>query len=383
MLLSFSVTNCRSFIDEQELKLCSKAKGVNTRYTLQSYKDNLVNRATCLFGANGAGRGNLLRALEATVKFMRGDRQHSIFKVLEPHMGNSDSPSKAKLHFVYDELEHLYELTIKDGVVEEEVLKVKRSSRYSKVFHVFEDEWIQPRNKGIQPLSKTSLIEHMLDGQTSFIDASARINSKTAQRLTDYLKTYKFGLDNCGVSYIKSDAIDVFLDDPELLKVMSDIFKSSDFGVDSIIIETENDKHRVIAKVAYGDKPDYADFPLRDIGSGAITLFNILSVILPVIRGGGVAVIKDMDQSLHSHLAEMIVNIFKDYQLGAASDAQLVCSVQHTAVMQTLTKQQVVFVNKKDNKSEIYSISDFQGVGNACGFEKAYLSGRFDALPDL
>ena len=47
-----------------------------------------------------------------------------------------------------------------------------------------------------------------------------------------------------------------------------------------------------------------------------------------------------------------------------------------------LRKDQVYFVNKrKDGSSELYSLFDFKDFRENMDLEKAYMQGRFDAIP--
>ena len=50
--------------------------------------------------------------------------------------------------------------------------------------------------------------------------------------------------------------------------------------------------------------------------------------------------------------------------------------------MRRLRKDQVYFVNKRDDgSSDLYSLFDFKDFRENMDAEKAYLQGRFDAIP--
>ena len=50
--------------------------------------------------------------------------------------------------------------------------------------------------------------------------------------------------------------------------------------------------------------------------------------------------------------------------------------------MRVLRKDQVYFVNKRqDGSSELYSLFDFKDFRENMDLEKAYMQGRFDAIP--
>lgn len=64
--------------------------------------------------------------------------------------------------------------------------------------------------------------------------------------------------------------------------------------------------------------------------------------------------------------------------------AQLIYTTHNTHLLNVnkLRKDQIYFINKReDGSSELYSLFDFKDFRENMDLEKAYLQGRFDAIP--
>jgi len=76
---------------------------------------------------------------------------------------------------------------------------------------------------------------------------------------------------------------------------------------------------------------------------------------------------------------EYIIKIFH-----YSTSAQLLFTTHHTQLLNLdlFRKDQIWFVNKTDDAStDLYSLFDFKDFRDTMDLEKAYLQGRFDAVP--
>ena len=129
------------------------------------------------------------------------------------------------------------------------------------------------------------------------------------------------------------------------------------------------------------NNPDIAfDFETEE-SEGTKTLFRMMLSIIDIIHKGKMLFIDEIDTSLHTHLVEYIINMFND-----SEHAQLVYTTHNTHLLNTdfQRRDQVYFVNKReDGSSDLYSLYDFKDFRDSYDMEKAYLQGRFDAIPYL
>jgi uncharacterized protein len=92
-----------------------------------------------------------------------------------------------------------------------------------------------------------------------------------------------------------------------------------------------------------------------------------------------VLLIDEIEESLHPKIVDYIFNFFK-----AGERAQLLCTTHNTKFLdlKKFRKDQIFFANKKeDSSTDLYSLYDYSDFRDTMDLEKAYLQGRFDAIP--
>ena len=120
------------------------------------------------------------------------------------------------------------------------------------------------------------------------------------------------------------------------------------------------------------------DFNIEE-SDGTKNLFMILLTVLDIVRNNKVLLIDEIELSLHSIIVEFIIQLFY-----AGTSAQLIFSTHNTKLLDLskIRKDQIYFVNKKaDASTDLYSLFDYKDFRDTMDVEKAYLQGRFDAIP--
>ena len=135
---------------------------------------------------------------------------------------------------------------------------------------------------------------------------------------------------------------------------------------------------RVRLQTYHRENPSIAfDFE-KEESEGTKRLFFIMLMLLKKSMAGAAVFLDEFDLKLHLRLAEFILDVIR-----ASSGAQLVFTSHNPLLidMNKLRKEQIVFVNKQnDGNSEFIPLSDFE-IDKKTDILKAYLQGRFDAVP--
>ena len=87
----------------------------------------------------------------------------------------------------------------------------------------------------------------------------------------------------------------------------------------------------------------------------------------------------EFDMGLHTRLADFILDL-----IHASDRSQLLFTSHNTNLIDVkrLRRDQIVFVNKSGHgATEVYSLYDFKDFRENMDAEKAYIQGRFDAVP--
>lgn len=141
-----------------------------------------------------------------------------------------------------------------------------------------------------------------------------------------------------------------------------------DFKIQNNVITTF---HRTNPSVAF-------DFETEE-SEGTKTLFRMMVRMIGIIHEGKMLLVDEIDNSLHTQLVEFVIGMFNH-----SDHAQLIYTTHNTHLLNTdfQRRDQVYFVNKReDGSSDLYSLFDFKDFRDTLDMEKAYLQGRFDAIP--
>jgi AAA15 family ATPase/GTPase len=102
------------------------------------------------------------------------------------------------------------------------------------------------------------------------------------------------------------------------------------------------------------------------------------------LKQGSVLLFDELDASLHPTLSEQVISLFQD-RVTNPRDAQLIFTTHDTSLLNHLNRDEVWLTEKSDDgATRLGALAEFAGerVRTSVNLEKAYLHGRFGALPD-
>jgi AAA15 family ATPase/GTPase len=122
--------------------------------------------------------------------------------------------------------------------------------------------------------------------------------------------------------------------------------------------------------------------PFFDESRGTARLFDLIVDVYEVLDDGGVFVVDELDNSLHTVLASELVRLFGS-PVHNKSGAQLIFTTHDTNLMRhDLFRRDQIWLCEKDRSGAtcIYPLTDIS-VRRTDNIEKGYLQGRFGAVP--
>ena len=122
--------------------------------------------------------------------------------------------------------------------------------------------------------------------------------------------------------------------------------------------------------------------PMVEESSGTSGLFSILSMIMPVLDNGGVAIIDELEADLHPHMVEALLELFVQPDSNPRN-AQLIFASHADWLMNLLHKTQIVLVDKTEEGSEAFRLSDLKGVQARENYSARYRSGAYGGVPEF
>lgn len=422
MLLQFSVENFRSFKEKAVLSMeASNDKG-HPDHVVTMGKERLLKTAS-IFGANAAGKSNLFLALTAAILAVRqsNDRQMGTpIPMMVPFKFSGDTmqkPSSFEFVFLAEGKKYVYGFSATRDRVTREYLYVYHSPRPSTIFE--RDSGTVPEykftnaaiRKVLQPLTdRNTPNKFFLATATSW---NAEVTRVPFLWFLHGIDTYPNNFENLvpkDVAMLEQDR------DSELKRFIQGVLKKADINIEDYAFESHDENAekflerfppqvRAMVPMEIVNGP-HKTFTIRTVhtvreegkeersfwldllteeSQGTKSLFMLSPVLYEAFHQGKVICVDEFDTSLHPLLVSFLVGLFNDPEINMAN-AQLIISAHTTTLLaRHLSRDdEIYFVdkNRDTGESELYSLDDFSTRKNM-DIRKAYLLGRFGAIPDV
>lgn len=375
MVLKFRLKNVFSFRDEITLDLqaakIQTEKGKALNGNLFTINGEQVLKSISMFGANASGKSNVIKACVNMIRFSHTYNEDTIFQV-DPFKfdGYDKKPSSFYVRFILDGIEYEYSFSLTQTEILTEQLYYYPKGRRSLVFT--RDETKGPDKTDIyefrQAIKRPMDVAANTSRKTLFVSRASQMDRDIAK------KVFRFFTEDIVLDYKESAMpVEDFLktEKEDILEILN--------TADSDIVDIKIQGYSL--KTFHKSNPDIAfDFDTEE-SEGTKTLFQMMLGLINAIRNDRTLLMDGIDTNLHPHLVEYIINLFN-----SSNHAQLIYTAHNTHLLNTdfQRRDQVYFVNKHDDGcSELYSLYDFKDFRDNYDMEKAYLQGRFDAIPYL
>jgi hypothetical protein len=333
-------------------------------------------KTVAIYGANASGKSSVIKAIRACVQMIfdsHNYNENTVFAFKPFKFGDHDAPSRFLVRFMINCIEYEYSFSMTNKEIITEELYYYPNGRRSMVFT--RDERKGPQKKDIYEFK--SVIRRPADvaantsKKTLFISRASQMDREIAKSVFNYFNEHFI------LNYIGYNASSV----TTLLNENKAQFLKTLRIADSDIIDLDNQALASQLKITtYHRNNPAIPFDLyTEESDGTQILFNMMLTILDIIKGNKLLLIDEIETSLHTKLVEYIIAMFHH-----SESAQLIYTTHNTYLLNTnkLRKDQIYFVNKRaDGSSDLYSLFDYKDFRENMDLEKAYLQGRFDAIP--
>ena len=378
MILVLRLENFFSLRDKMTLDLqtakIQTEKGRALEGNLFTINGEQILKSVAVFGANASGKSNIIKGIRTCVDMIRSSHNYNEDTLFDAvpfkFEGYDQKPSTFYVRFLIDGIEYEYSFSMTQAEILTEQLFYYPNGRRSLVFT--RDESKGPDKKDIyefKPAIKRPMdVAANTSRKTLFISRASQMDRDIAKQV------FRFFSEDVVLDYKQAPMLIESLIKNQK-KQMLEILSTADSDIVDIRIQGGE------LKTFHKNNPDIAfDFETEE-SEGTKTLVRMMLSIIDIIRKGKMLFIDEIDTSLHTHLVEYIINMFND-----SEHAQLVYTTHNTHLLNTdfQRRDQVYFVNKReDGSSDLYSLYDFKDFRDSYDMEKAYLQGRFDAIPYL
>ena len=392
MLCQFSFQNFKSYREETTFDLQATA--------IPEFKDSLIAKDKCsellpvsvIYGPNGGGKTNLLRALSCLISTVvkpihdLGSTRNQVIVqervIAEPFLFDSTSknePTEFEIFFRTEKHEYRYYLAILKGEISAETLD-RKTIGGKKPAHIFYRDG-----------------EELTLGP---ILSKENVNTKVNEKMP-YLSflsiNYNIPVINEAQEWFEACIIRNYANPIAEMQIMV----TDDEKIKNQIIMLLNEMGIDVEDYRYDDKEEQL-YTIRTIAGekyelsfdhesdGTRKLIAALPVILVALREGRLVIIDELDAKLHPKLLRYVISMFKNRKINKYG-AQLLFTSHDIATMKnTVFRRDEIWFAALDDKhsSQIYSLyeirrEDNERVNSTAAFDKQYLEGRYGADPYL
>jgi len=404
MVIEIRLSNFFSIKDEIVLDLKAGNSKSQKTQILQSntfaHKDEQILKSVAIYGANASGKSNIIKAIRfccSMVFLSHNHNENDTFSFIPFKFENFfQQPSYFFIRFIMNEVEYEYSFSLTQTEIINEELYYYPNGRRAKIFT--RDETQGKAKNSIYNfgavIRKPMDVAENTSRKTLYISRASQMDRDIAKDIFNFFSSsfilnyinpdvrvverlYKDHRDSLlkALKIADSDIVNISMRKTvqPLKNINIDVIKNQASLQEDVIMEQLifNTFHKANDKVAF----DLA----KDESSGTQALFFIMLSVIDIVKNNRILLIDEIENSLHSKIVEYIVELFH-----ASSSAQIIYTTHNTNLLNLnkLRKDQIYFVNKRDDgSSDLYSLFDYKDFRDTMDVEKAYLQGRFDAIP--
>ena len=408
MLIEFSVSNYKSIRAEATLSLV--ADGGSEHRDTNVFEPELASgvrsiplvTAAAIYGANAAGKTNLVRAL-ATMGVVVTQSARGLDELpLVPFLFDSatrEEPTVLEVMIVTHGVRYQYGFAATKSKVVREWLYAWPRGRVQRWFDREEDTY----RFGDKLSGDREVWRRATRPDALFLSTAAGLNSDRLHPVFEWFARHLHvgGVDGWFATFSAKCCED------ERKEGILRFMRSADLAVSDLTVHKEEFSPEMLpgdmpAPLRETLKEDLTgtevasvrlmhetpsgfggELDLEEESDGTQKMFMLAGPWLDALEHGYVVVLDELHDNLHPHLVRFLVNCFHDPRMNR-NGAQLVFTTHETSILSqdVFRRDQIWFCERdEDQATRVYALSEFRSRKGVANLERAYLSGRYGALP--
>ena len=396
MLCQFTVKNYKSIRDEVTFDMQVAAISEHEDKIIRDIDGEEFLPVSALYGPNGGGKSNVLKALQtlvgkvlrplyastnnADILMFRKNVNIEPFKFTEE---NKNAPTEFEIFFRTKLAEYRYQLYVKkEKVVYESLDRVKLSTKRRSGLFERDNNNIELKGDFTKLTASDELSETL--PLLSYLGITYSKN----EVVRDVLEWFDQGIDFLNYGNPIQELVVAVANTKNIKQLMLQMIQEMDLNIVDFRVEEEENRLDVYTKHFVDGYEEELD--LEEESSGTKKLFGLLPFIATSLIEGNVLVIDELDAKIHPILLKHIINMFTDLNVNK-NNAQLIFTSHDLSTMnsEVFRRDEIWFVAKGNaENSELYSLVEFkndkgESVRKDAKFGKQYLEGKYGADPYL
>ncbi|GAB3823944.1 ATP/GTP-binding protein [Dactylosporangium cerinum] len=409
MLLRFEVSNHRSIYEPVELSMVAVDEDRPAARSFDLINEQVLTVAG-IYGPNASGKSNLIDALgwlsSAVGRSLRTwdkaiPRDPFRFK------RGPEEPSTFELEMMVDGVRYTYTLTLDHtNVIFEGLYSYPERRRRI----LFEREGLEIAfRRGLGGISGT---RDLLTPNTLALSAAMRFDALEVSPFGRRLASFGYlgqprrrrRLGFTGVPTYSTERMFIDLSDPDALFDLQDmeqfggygsalsLLRFADLGIDNVEIVEEqlsdpagDPRLRRYVRLIHRVAGEQLAFNMAEESEGTQTWYRLIGPTLQALQNGQLLLFDEIDASLHPRLSARLLELFQD-PVTNPRGAQLIFTSHDTSLLNHLNRDEVWLTEKNEEGATVLTaLAEYGGdkVRRSMNLERAYLQGRFGAVPEV
>lgn len=405
MLIEFSLKNFRSVREEARLSLVAgtgkELYNTNVMEPLlpKGVKGTPLLRSAVLYGPNAGGKSNLINGLATMQQIVTsfqdlGDLPVMPFRFSE----ETSSPSVFEVMILADGIRYQYGFSATSTAIHEEWLLAYPKGRAQKWFaRSLTAGGGYEYSFGDQLAGNKDLWKRATRSNALFLSIAIQLNS---QQLLPVFNWFSNKLRIVGARGWSPHFSIEWCQDNRKSQVL-DFFRAAGLAISDVHVNEEgslpSESPSIFRDVFHErkklrlmtfhktDSGDLVGLDLDEESDGTRKMFCFAGLWLDSLEKGRVLLIDDLHDNLHPLLVNFLVQLFHNNERNP-NQAQLVFSTHETSILSqdVFRRDQIWFCEREAGQNtRLYSLTEFSPRKSVDNLERAYMSGRYGALPFL
>ena len=410
MLIDFSVENFRSVKDQVHLTLVADS-GQERRHThatevaVGSARPIALLRSAAIYGANAAGKTNLLRAFETMRRIVLHSASELEALPVTPFRFDPASeakPTTFEMQCLAEGVRYQYGFSATRQAIVDEWLYAWPHGRLQTWFE-------RNASKGLKFGDKLSgereVWRRATRSNALLLSTAVTLNSAQLRPLFDWFKDHLrvagiggwsngFTVECCEGQ--RKEEVVQFLQQADLavsdIRLVEAAFSSEPMpdGLPSAmreeIVRELSDAKLVRPQLSHGaPEGRTVELDLAEESDGTQKVFAMAGPWIDALEKGYVVVLDELHDQLHPTLVRFLIELFHDPSRNGKG-AQLIFSTHETSILnqEVFRRDQIWFCERNaEQATTLYPLTDFRPRKGVENLERSYLAGRYGGLPYL
>ena len=379
MLIQFTVENHRSIKNSAVISFAASKDKSFEEYLLHPDAKKTLLPALAIYGANAAGKSNVLHAMMTMKEMVVGNAAKGQKLPWEP-FGGMKQPTTFEIVFIYQGIRYTYGFSFDAKKIYKEYLFHWPNGREALIFS--REDGVFEFRENIN--EQMTLSNRTPDNKLYLVSSNDWNLPQTENAYRWFLEKLTFLMDEEPAT--SETVAQIASGDDKKARILKELLLA-DLGITDVAIKNSSGKapvitttHRIINE---DGTTEYFQLLMEQESAGTQHFFTRIGGWLQALENGALLVVDEIEDSLHPLLTRRLIEMVQDKTINTKG-AQLIFTT-HDAMLLDLNffrRDQIWFAEKNDKTcaTELYSLASFSPRKGE-NVRKGYLQGRFGAIP--